>query len=84
MKVPTFSAYFYGKAGISGGDVTRPERMLPGIYAWIYSLPAAKKGQGQRSEISVDNSKFSTLSTGFSTMVIHSGKGAVDIHIRFT
>ena len=55
------------------GDVTRPFPNFLRKYAKLYSAYPQDGDKFQRGEIPVDNSEFSTFSTGFSTTLIHRG-----------
>ena len=70
--VLTFSPGFDGKKFHAPGDVTPADRAAEEDYAEKYAGSPQGGCEKRNSEIAVDNSYFSTFSTGFSTRVIHS------------
>lgn len=72
---PTFLSVFTRKNIPQGGDVTRRETVKNPGYAVVYAVLKVKGEDGEREEIPVDNSQFSTLSTSLSTGLFHRGTG---------
>ena len=69
----TFSPDFEGDGGFGFGDVICYSGNYDRAYAFHYaSFPQLGRGN-VRTEIAVENSYFSTFSTGFSTRVFHRG-----------
>ena len=73
--VLTFSPAFDGKKFHGAGDVTCSGGLREGDYAEKYAGSPQGKADFGKGEIAVDNSHFSTFSTGFSTRVIHNSQG---------
>ena len=85
LRMPTFSPDFAGDGGFKTGDVICYRGNYDRAYASGYAGFPQPGGDLAKTEIAVENSYFSTFSTGFSTGVFHrAGEGAYALLIYIT